>query len=524
MGLSRNLANLGDTLGGATSNAGATNNTNFGYQTLFGNTTGSQNTAYGYQALYSNTTGGYNIASGWSALYSNTTGNYNIATGTQSLYSNTTGSHNTGYGTFALINNTTGNYNTASGGFALFYNTTGSYNVSNGYQSLFNNTTGSYNVSNGYNVLYSNTIGSYNTANGYQALNNNTTTALTLGTVTGGSGYTNGTYTPVTLVRSSGSTATTYPTATIVVSGGAVTSVTLLTYGSGFRDTTTVLTASAASIGGSGSGFSVPVASITTGSYNTANGVNALINNTTGSYNTALGYNAGGSITTGSKNVIIGSYAGDTAPISATGSNYIVLSDGDANVRMIIDSSGNVGIRTSSVQGLAQVEIKSGTASYPQLMLTQNNASDGWIFNCDGPNGGYLSMVRRASSTSTEQLRINTSGDLYFNSGYGSAATAYGCRAWINYNGTGAAIRASGNITSVTKNGTGDYTINFTTAMPDVNYSAVAFGGSQISSSARIYMENHDNVLRSTTQLRFWSLNAGFAPTDSLIFSAAIFR
>jgi hypothetical protein len=62
--------------------------------------------------------------------------------------------------------------------------------------------------------------------------------------------------------------------------------------------------------------------------------------------------------------------------------------------------------------------------------------------------------------------------DLSFNSGYGSVATAYGCRAWVNFNGTGTvAIRASGNVTSITDNGTGDYTVNFTNAMPDANYS-----------------------------------------------------
>lgn len=53
-------------------------------------------------------------------------------------------------------------------------------------------------------------------------------------------------------------------------------------------------------------------------------------------------------------------------------------------------------------------------------------------------------------------------------------APLYACRAWVNFNGTGTiAIRASGNVTSLTDNGVGDYTVNFTTAMPDANYSAV---------------------------------------------------
>jgi hypothetical protein len=46
------------------------------------------------------------------------------------------------------------------------------------------------------------------------------------------------------------------------------------------------------------------------------------------------------------------------------------------------------------------------------------------------------------------------------------------CRAWVNFNGTGTvAIRASFNVSSITDNGTGDYTVNFTTAMSDANYS-----------------------------------------------------
>ena len=53
----------------------------------------------------------------------------------------------------------------------------------------------------------------------------------------------------------------------------------------------------------------------------------------------------------------------------------------------------------------------------------------------------------------------------------------YKCRAWVNFDGvTTATIRASGNVSSVTRNGTGDYTVNFTTAMPDTNYSMVASG------------------------------------------------
>jgi len=58
------------------------------------------------------------------------------------------------------------------------------------------------------------------------------------------------------------------------------------------------------------------------------------------------------------------------------------------------------------------------------------------------------------------------------------SAPLYAARAWVNFNGTGTvAIRASGNVSSITDNGTGLYAVNFTSAMPDANYAvAVACG------------------------------------------------
>jgi hypothetical protein len=76
------------------------------------------------------------------------------------------------------------------------------------------------------------------------------------------------------------------------------------------------------------------------------------------------------------------------------------------------------------------------------------------------------------------------SGDLSFNSGYGSAAVAYGCRAWVNFNGTGTvAIRAAGNVASITDNGTGDYAVNLATAMPDVNGVITSGKSNQVSNA-----------------------------------------
>ena len=88
-----------------------------------------------------------------------------------------------------------------------------------------------------------------------------------------------------------------------------------------------------------------------------------------------------------------------------------------------------------------------------------------------GASGDTITIPAGATTTLTDGV----SGDFKMNSGYGSVATAYGCRAWINFDGTGTpSIRGSGNVTSITDNSTGNYTINLTTALTDGNFSIVA--------------------------------------------------
>jgi len=119
------------------------------------------------------------------------------------------------------------------------------------------------------------------------------------------------------------------------------------------------------------------------------------------------------------------------------------------------------------------------------------------------------------------------SGDLSFNSGYGSAAVAYGCRAWVNFNGTGTvAIREDGNVSSITDNGTGDYTVNFTTAMPDVNYAiCLACKEDESNNTAGSLIGYVQRFAQTTSAVRVSSrasVNGGVV--DALQFYVAIFR
>jgi hypothetical protein len=122
-----------------------------------------------------------------------------------------------------------------------------------------------------------------------------------------------------------------------------------------------------------------------------------------------------------------------------------------------LDVAGNAYFRGSSSAGAIAIITPDSTSGANGVNLAASFVT-----------GGYGPLT--FSTNNTERMRIDSSGNLLFNSGYGSAATAYGCRAWVNFNGTGTvAIRASGNVSSITDTGVGNYTVNLTTAMPDVN-------------------------------------------------------
>ena len=97
-------------------------------------------------------------------------------------------------------------------------------------------------------------------------------------------------------------------------------------------------------------------------------------------------------------------------------------------------------------------------------------------------------------------------------------------KAWVNFNGSGTvAIRAAFNVSSITDNGTGDYTINFTTAMPDADYSvsglAKETGDNTINSSTLMMPLQY-----ATTSVRLGTLQSGTGPRDCVFNGAAIFR
>jgi len=126
-------------------------------------------------------------------------------------------------------------------------------------------------------------------------------------------------------------------------------------------------------------------------------------------------------------------------------------------------------------------------------------------------------------TNNTNAVIVDSSQNLKFNSGYGSVATAYGCRAWVNFNGTGTvAIRASGNVTSITDNGTGNYTINFTTNMPDANYAwNIGIGRTGAQSGGAVAFTS---TAPSAGALRVLRFSEAFTSFDEEFMCVTIFR
>jgi hypothetical protein len=109
------------------------------------------------------------------------------------------------------------------------------------------------------------------------------------------------------------------------------------------------------------------------------------------------------------------------------------------------------------------------------------------------------------------------------------SAPSYTCRAWVNFNGTGTvAIREDGNVSSITDNGTGLYTVNFATAMPDANYSCVAscsWQGSTSRNIINVMSDGNSSEAPTTTTVKLEVVNYGTGSAfDSDYTNVAIFR
>jgi hypothetical protein len=166
-------------------------------------------------------------------------------------------------------------------------------------------------------------------------------------------------------------------------------------------------------------------------------------------------------------------------------------------------------------------------------MTTTLNASTagagGFIATSD--NSGILAL----QTAGTTAITVDASQIVSYTNNLGTVAgyPAYQCRAWVNFDGTTSSpctIRASANVTSVTKNTTGVYTVNFTNAMPDANYAVSAITQYDQSGNQATHNLMAPEITNSSNAMQTGSVSVSgkYGPNNSTYdmttFCVAIFR
>lgn len=97
-------------------------------------------------------------------------------------------------------------------------------------------------------------------------------------------------------------------------------------------------------------------------------------------------------------------------------------------------------------------------------------------------------------------------------------------KAWVRFNGTGTvAIGAQFNVSSITDNGAGDYTVNFTNPLVDGNYCSFVTGGNSAGAPS-IAGQRDASLAPSASQLRIYVLNTGGSGVDQAVVNVGVFR
>ncbi len=159
-------------------------------------------------------------------------------------------------------------------------------------------------------------------------------------------------------------------------------------------------------------------------------------------------------------------------------------------------TTANTALSTANGIDAKATQAQQDASAAMSTVSTQKGAANG-IATLDANAVVPVAQLPTASATALGLIQVATQAEV--NTGLNSAraivpntllggikthlnvtgeAPIYACRAWVNFNGTGTvAIIASGNVTSITDNGVGDFTVNFTTAIPDANYAIAGVTG-----------------------------------------------
>ena len=213
--------------------------------------------------------------------------------------------------------------------------------------------------------------------------------------------------------------------------------------------------------------------------------------------------------------------AGDELNVYAFG-NFLVAdtySRGEADAKFLaitdadfVSDTGISSITAGAGQGAGIEFAANGNSAgaSTSFFVGQGSTGDGFVYQ-------RANLPLNFGTNNQNRMTLRADGSRWTNS---NSLPAFECRAWVNFNGTGTvAIRASGNVSSITDNGTGNYTVNFTTAMPDVNYASV-LGAANAPGSA---YANLGPTAQTTTTLQLYTISSSVL-ADNAHVQVAIFR
>lgn len=249
----------------------------------------------------------------------------------------------------------------------------------------------------------------------------------------------------------------------------------------------------------------------------------ALIDNTTW-FQVPVTYVSGAGSFSASDAVLIGFSAAGTTLVSggitqltgdvvASGAGSVVATIANGAVTTPKLAAGSV--HTAKIEDLAVTTIKIADANVTLAKIA--NVGSGVVLGRSTAGSGVLEelttlpAVNGSNLTNLNGANIAT-GDIAaarITTALNASGSAplFACRAWVNFNGTGTvSIRASGNVSSITDNGVGDYTVNFTTAMQDANYCVQAIsrkntGDTTTNDSTIINIRSDADVLTGSVRL-----------------------